>query len=66
LRVTTGVDERLAAVDFDHARGDLIEKKPVMAHQNNGAAEVDHPLLQPLNGVQVQVVGGLVKNEHVI
>ena len=36
-----------------------------MAHQDHSPVVVDDLLLEPLNGVQVQMVGGLVENEYV-
>ena len=65
-RVPTRVDVRRAAVDLDHSCRDLVEKESVVAHQDDGAAEINDLLLQPLNGAQVQVVSGFVEDEHII
>ena len=36
-----------------------------MAHHDNGALKVQQEVLQPVDGVDVQVVGGLVQQEDV-
>ena len=55
----------MAAVELDDAGRDAVEKRPVVGDGHHAALEVDQQLLEPLDRVEVQVVGGLVEQEHV-
>jgi hypothetical protein len=54
-----------AAVELDDARGHAVQEGAVVGDGHHAALEVDQQLLQPLDRVQVQVVGGLVEQQHV-
>jgi hypothetical protein len=63
-RVATGVNERLASVDLDHSSRDLIEEEPIVTHQDYGAPKTHYLLFEPLDGVEVEVVRGLVEDQY--
>ena len=60
-----GVGEQLATVQLDDAGGHVVQKRAVVGDGDDRALEVHQQALQPLNAVQVQVVGGLVQQQHV-
>ena len=55
----------LSATDFQCAIGDIVDKSPVVAHQYYGFSALHQELLQPLYAVDVQMVGGLVEEQHI-
>ena len=59
------VGAQLAAVELDDAGGDAIEEAAVVGDDDDAALEVDQQLLEPLDGVEVEVVGRLVEQQHV-
>ena len=63
--VVAGVELRLAVVDLRHPFDHLVQKPAVVGDGQHRALEVLQVALQPLGGVQVQVVGGLVQQEDV-
>jgi hypothetical protein len=56
-----------AAVAFERerARHDAIEEDAVVADEQDGAVEIGDQLLQQFQRFDVEVVGGLVHDEHV-
>ena len=54
-----------AARDFDGAVGDVVDERPVVAHQHHSLARAGEEALKPLNAVDVEVVGRLVEQQHV-
>ena len=65
LVVVAGVDAQLAVVQVGHVGADAVQEVPVVGDDDHGAvARVQH-LFQPPDGVDVQVVGGLVEQQDV-
>ena len=60
-----GVTEQPAPVEFNNTGGHVVQKRAVMCHGDDAALEVTQQAFQPLNAVQIQVVGGLVQQQHV-
>ena len=54
-----------ASVEVEHAGDGLVEQVEVVADHEQGAAVVPQEAEQPLLGVGVEVVGGLVEQEQV-
>ena len=63
--VVAGPACQQAPVQLDDPRGQLAEEDAVVGHQENRTGKAKEELFQPGDGVQVQVVGGLVEQEHV-
>jgi hypothetical protein len=63
--VSAGIDERLAAADVDHLAGQPVHEVAVVRHEDERPAVVAERLQQDLLRVQVQVVRGLVEEQHV-
>ena len=63
--VIAGPIQQPAAVDFDDAVGQLLHQPPVVGDDDDGAAIVGQKVLQPGDGVDVQMIGGLVEHEDV-
>ena len=59
------VGAQLAAVELDDARCDTVKEGAVVRDRHHAALEVDEEVLEPLDRVQVQVVGRLVEQQHV-
>ena len=64
-RVVTGEDGDLAEVDVDGLRGNSIEEVTVVADDENALLKRTQVFFQPLNGVEVEVVGRLVEQQVV-
>ena len=60
-----GVRAQLAPVQLDDAGGNAVQKRPVVGDGDHAALEVDEQIFQPADGVQVQVVGGLIEQQHI-
>jgi hypothetical protein len=62
-----GLEEpaRVDGAQLEHPRGDVLEEVAVVAHHQAGARLFGENLLQPQDAVDVEVVGGLVQQEHV-
>src|SRR5581483_2734750 len=54
-----------ASVELQDAGGDAVEHVAVVGHQDQTAPMAGQPLLQPGDGVEVEVVGGLVEDQQV-
>ena len=65
LRKVTGVTQQLATVQLDDDRGHLVQKGAVVGDGDDAAVEVDQQLFEPGNGIEVQMVGRLVEQQHV-
>ena len=46
-------------------RADLVQKMPVMGNHDDGVRKVEQKLFQPMDGVDVKVVGRLVEQQNV-
>ena len=55
----------MATVEFQNPLGGVIQEITVVGNGHHGAGEAVQKLLQPLDGLCVQVVGGLVEQQHV-
>ena len=64
-RVRTGVAAQHAAVELHDAAGHGVDEGTVVGDEDQRATPVLQQVLQPLDGVQVEVVGGLVEQEHI-
>ena len=54
-----------AAVDLEHAGRDRLEEPAVVRHEHDAGVEPGELVLEPLDGVGVEVVGRLVEEQHV-
>ena len=63
--VVAGVELRLSVLDFRHPFDHFVQKPAVVGDGQHRALEPLQIALQPLGGVQIQVVGGLVQQEDV-
>ena len=63
--VAVVVDVALAPVELEDAGGDPVEDVAVVGDEHQPAAEAGQAVLQPGDGVDVEVVGGLVEHEQV-
>jgi hypothetical protein len=54
-----------AAVELDDARGHGVDEGAVVRDEDQRALPAGEQVLQPLDGVDVEVVGGLVEQQHV-
>ena len=63
--VIPAVKLRLAVLDLDDPGDGAVQEVPVMGDGDHRAPESPDVLLQPLSGVEVQVVGGLVQQQDV-
>ena len=54
-----------AAVKLDDARGHGVNEGAVVRHQHQRAAALHEQVLQPFDGVDVEVVGGLVEQQQI-
>ncbi len=62
---TSGVSPQLSAVKLNDGGADRIQKRTIVGHEDDRAAPRGEQFLKPDNGVNIQVVGGLIKQEHV-
>lgn len=63
--VIAGVHADLSVFNFHHLCHHTVQKIPVMGHDKNSARIVDQIGLQPGDGIQVQMVRGLIKEQDV-
>ena len=55
----------MAAIEFEYPFGRVVEEVAVMGYGDHGAGELRQKLLQPVHAFRIQVVGGLVEQQHV-
>ncbi len=60
-----GEEARAAGLELEHGGADGLQEPAVVRHQHDRRVEVDERLLEPLQRLDVQVVGGLVEQQHV-
>ena len=58
------VDDATAG-DLERAVRHVVDERTVVAHQHNGRRGLRQPLFEPLYGLDVQMVRGLVEQQHV-
>ncbi len=63
--VVAGVELQLSGLDVHRVGGGLVEKIAVVRDQHQGAGEPIQKPFQPQQGVEVQVVGGLIEEQQV-
>ena len=63
--VVTIVGEQPAPVDLDDAGGHALQKRPVVGHEDERLVESEQEVLEPDDRIDVEVVGGLVEQQHV-
>ncbi len=63
--VVARVGAQPATLEEQDAAHHAVEKLPVMGYEQQGARIVSQPLLQPEDGVEVEMVGGLVEQQQV-
>ena len=51
-------------VDVGHVRADAVEKMAVVRNDDQHALVLAQIILEPVNGIEVEVVGGLVEQQH--
>ena len=54
----------MAAIEFQDPPGHVVQKVAVVGYSDNGTRVLLQIALQPGDGVGVQVVGGLVQQQH--
>jgi hypothetical protein len=65
LVVTAGKAQQPAAVQFADARGELVEEGAVVGDEQHGARPGADAVFQPLDGDDIEVVGGFVEQQQV-
>ena len=65
LREVARIGAQNAPVQLHNACGNAVQKAAVVGNGDDAALEGNQQLLQPLNRVQVQVVGRLIQQQHV-
>ena len=63
--VVAHIHFNLVVIDIDDVGTDGVEEVAVVADHDNGAGELQKKILQPVDGVNVQVVGGLVHHQDI-
>ena len=64
VRVVALVKVHLAVVHLGHAVHHVVHERAVVAHHHHGAGVAAQEALEPLHALQVQVVRGLVEQQH--
>ena len=59
------IAQQAAPIQIDHAGGHAIQKCPVVADDHCAALEIIQQALQPADGVQIQMVGGFIQQQHI-
>src|ERR1700730_2630667 len=59
--VAAGPRAQLAPVEFHDPRRQTAYKGPIMADEQQGARELDHHVLEPRDGLDVEMIGGFVE-----
>src|SRR5690606_24268269 len=57
--------DQLTTVELHDAGGQRLQELTVVGNEQHGTAELQQHLLQPGNGMDVQVVGGLIQQQHI-
>ena len=65
LRKITRVRAQQPPVQFHNARGNPIQKGPVVRDGDHAALEIQEQVLQPSDGVHIQMVGGLIQQQYI-
>ena len=65
FRERAGIGAQNAAVEFDDARGDIIQKTAVMGNHDQAAFKRFKQVFQPDNRIDVQMVGRFVQQQYI-
>ena len=66
IRIAAGMLDRAAVAGHDDDRGhQTVEEIAVVAHQQDGAVVIVQHFLQQIEGVEIEVVGGLVHDQEI-
>ncbi len=60
-----GEEARAAGLELEHRRADGLQEPAVVRDEDDGGVEREQRLLQPLQGLDVEVVGRLVEEQQV-
>ena len=63
--VVADIDVDLAEVDIGDMGADLVQEVAVVGDDDDGVLEAEEEILQPGDGLQIEMVGRLVQQEHV-
>ena len=63
--VIAGKRQQASPVDFHDACRQPLEKRPIMGHEHEGLFELQEEILEPEDGVDVQMVCGLVQEQQI-
>ena len=64
LVVITGKQAQFAKIQVGHVRANAVEKVPIVRNDDHGAVTRGQNRFQPADGVDIQVVGRLVQQQH--
>ena len=64
-RIVAGPRRQLAAIDFDDPGRETLEEGAIVCDEHDGALVIGEEALEPGDGVDVQMIGGLVEQQHV-
>ena len=64
LRIGALVAHHSAVLQLDGLVGDMVKKITVMADDDHGSSEIAQKILQPADGLNIQMIGRLVEKEH--
>ena len=55
----------MTAVEFENPLSGIVEEVAIVGDRNHGARETLQELLEPVDGFGVEVVSGLIQQQHV-
>ena len=65
LGEVAGVAQQASAVQFHHPGRNTVQKRPIVADGDDAPFVLQQKIFKPCDAVQIQVVGGLVQQQHV-
>ena len=60
-----GVRTQLSTIELHDASGNAIKERAVVGDGDETALEVDQQIFEPGDGVEIQVVGRLIEQQHI-
>ncbi len=60
-----GKEARATGLELEDGGPDRLEEPAIVGDEKDGCVELDERLLEPFQGLDVQVIGGLVEEQHV-
>ena len=64
-RKVAGKTGQFSAIQLDDARGDVVEKTPVVRDEQHTAVEIIEQPFQPFDGSEVEMVGRFVQDQYI-